>query len=677
MSQDPSSSDNSTVRLTEATIESVDTIQRGRRAPLFRLVAALLLACGVGAWIYTAATDDTTPVEVAEDDAIDVEADDSAESDEPSAGDEVSEPASSEMALDMGARMGAGPGAVVFDGGRFVALGYGPNGQTIRTSEDGLNWSESPITGLAQNSHIYHLTADKGVYAALVEQWDEGETEGFFGPEHGPKISIAHTTDLTTWTFTAIPQSSEDGIHTGVSGLALIDGDVVVVTQQYPAGPDEMKLLFEAGYLNDESVERYCGLRFTDDNVIQVQECSHEDFEEPDESRFVELEAQWNAATTDEERAAIEAELENLWGGPEGEVVAEIQPGTALHAELSDIYHGDHEADYRPTTTVLTGPLGEDLVASSLSTDGYVNSVVQSGGRVYMVITEGESGGTQMLASSDGRQWDEVIAPAGQAFGGELSAGGDSILFTMYEGESGPSLHISSDGGDTWAESILPSNLYGTHPMVVSGPAGYVAVLTGTGEPFEHGGPESMEVTRDGFTLTTRWGRESETITLTGQDGTVIYELPGEEMYGGDSKVVRTSPFSGTPTFLDPETGEELVTFTPEDFEASYQEMEQASSWVEPIFITEHYFSTDGLNWIPIEDLRLVVDQASAGISPVAVGDDEAIFAKHTWTEPDPSLFAFEEEGREPTEEEMNALEAWEMTAHEGAVEYIRIELGS
>lgn len=679
MSQDSSSTDCSAIPETDF-IESVETIQRGKRTPLFLFVGAVLLAGGVAARVYSASIDEPTPVEVAHDDATDLDAE-GGEADESSARDNSSEPAVGERAMDMaaGAMVGDVPGSVLFHDGRFVALGYGPNGQTIRTSDDGLSWSESRISGLGRNSHIYHLTAQHGVYAALVEQWNE-EGEGFFGSSNGPDISIAYTTDLESWTIKRIAKSTDDGVHTGGAGLALIDSDVVVVTQQYPVGPDEMRLLFQAGYLNEQNVDRYCGLRFTDDDIIQVQECNYEEFEEPDERLYVELEEKWNAATTDEERAAIEAELEGLWGGPEGEVVAEIQPGSTIHSELSSLYHGDRDDDFRPTTTVLTGPLDGELVATTLPTDGYVNSIVRSGDRLFMLITDGENGTARMLASSNGRQWDEMTAPAGTVFEGTLSAGGESLLFTAYEGEQGPGLNQSPDGGRSWTKSILPSDLYGAHPTIVSGPAGYVAVVTGTDEPFEYREPESMRVTKDGFTLTTTWDRdngEGESITLTGPDGNLIYKLSGEEMYGDDSEYVRTSPFSGTPTFLDPETGEDLVSFTHEDYESSYREREEAFSEVEPTYLTEHYFSSDGVSWTLIDDDRLAVDSRSAHTSPVAVGDDEAIFAKHTWVEPDPALFAFEEEGRDPTEEEMRALEMWELSAAEGSVEYIRIEFSS
>ena len=48
-----------------------------------------------------------------------------------------------------------------------------------------------------------------------------------------------------------------------------------------------------------------------------------------------------------------------------------------------------------------------------------------------------------------------------------------------------------------------------------------------------------------------------------------------------------------------------------------------------------------------------------------------------TWVEPPATLFAFEEDGREPTEAEEQTLEAWfSDNGGENAVEYIRVEVG-
>ena len=60
-------------------------------------------------------------------------------------------------------------------------------------------------------------------------------------------------------------------------------------------------------------------------------------------------------------------------------------------------------------------------------------------------------------------------------------------------------------------------------------------------------------------------------------------------------------------------------------------------------------------------------------MQPVGVGDDEAIFSITTYAEPDEELFAFEEEGREPTDEELEALELFD--GGSDSTEYIRIVL--
>jgi hypothetical protein len=201
--------------------------------------------------------------------------------------------------------------------------------------------------------------------------------------------------------------------------------------------------------------------------------------------------------------------------------------------------------------------------------------------------------------------------------------------------------------------------------------------LQGSLEPFEYPQEPTGEisVSRDGYTLTIDM-RDNGKMTLTGPDGAVIHTLSEEDMWGEGNAdgVVRTNPFTGTPTFLDPDTGEDLVSFTDEDFEAAWGSVED--DWVEPEYGMEILFSADGTTWTVIEDERLSFDENEGSVNPVAVGDDEIIFAKHTWNEPPAELFAFEEEGREPTGAEIEALEGWESQfAGDNAVEYIRVEV--
>ena len=60
--------------------------------------------------------------------------------------------------------------------------------------------------------------------------------------------------------------------------------------------------------------------------------------------------------------------------------------------------------------------------------------------------------------------------------------------------------------------------------------------------------------------------------------------------------------------------------------------------------------------------------------SIIAVGDDEILLETQTFLIPPPELFAFEEEGREPTEEEIAALN--EFFASEPASTTRRVPVG-
>ena len=58
------------------------------------------------------------------------------------------------------------------------------------------------------------------------------------------------------------------------------------------------------------------------------------------------------------------------------------------------------------------------------------------------------------------------------------------------------------------------------------------------------------------------------------------------------------------------------------------------------------------------------------------MGDDELIVGVYSWNQPPDELFAFEGEGREPTEEEIAALNEWESGGRGDSFDYFRIDLG-
>jgi hypothetical protein len=608
---------------------------------------------------------DSGPVEVAVDEDLNdgTPQDDAADSEEPSLPTTVAPTASRVGGEEL---MVEGPHGVIFDGERFVSLGHGPYGPSILTSDDGLDWTTTKITGLPGNAYVNRLVEHEGVFAVIGEQWDEATESGpLFGPS-APTFYLGYSSDLENWTFTEIPVASSDDSHPSVSGFGFTDAGVFVITQKYPTGPDEVRLLFEADILTETQLRNYCGLNFDPGDRIEVRLCTYdeEQYEETDDGRIDELEERWLAAETDDERDAIEAEIESMYHNESVEVIAVIEPGSQLHSELFALYHT--ESYGLPEGWVLSGPLDGPFTSSPLPFEGHIGNVIQVQDQHFVVVGN-ERGATTLFTTTDGADWSEISMPVGAE--GEVWGGGNVLLLRTYS-ENGTSLFTSHDAGASWETADIPTSLFNTYPEVTAGSAGLVAVVNGAVEPVDYPEPQAITVTRDGYSFTTNFAGEEEESVLTGPDGEVIYTLTPEEMYSDDSDKVRRTPFSGTPVFLDPDTGGVLVSFRPEDFEAAYSELERAE-YVEPDYATEAFFSTDGSDWVRLEDPDLTFE-ATGHLSLIAVGDAEAIFARHVG--PPAELFGFEEEGRDPTAQELDALEQWEMQPG-GRVQYIRVEL--
>lgn len=572
---------------------------------------------------------------------------------------------------------------VIFDGTRFISIGYSESGQTIRTSLDGIDWDERAFPGLPENSNVYRLAEHDGTVVAVVEQWQELEEAGdrlaeFFGPSEGPTQFLASSTDLETWTYTEIPPADQtDGIvYRSITGLALGDSGVVMFLQSHPEGENELRLLFDAGVLDSSTIERYCGVSFADSGDIDVQLCSHEE----DERMWIELEEAMNAAESDEERAEIERNFDETFVEPIPEIVATITSGDPLHEQLSSIYNGEQDL---PENIVISGPVSGPWAESSLPTAGYPSSVIELDGTFVGVIqrwdeslTE-DSVSTIVVRSTNGADWVQAgLLPSGSSE--RLVAVGSNLVALGGGGESGRlTTSISSDLGDSWSPGTLSTDLFGVYPQPTHGPAGIAVVLRGSTTPLrEYEVPQDIVLSKDGYTLTMNFSNEGSRAILAGPDGVEIYSLNEEDMYGDAAEgIVRMGRFSGTQTFLDPDTGVDLVAFGEEDFEEAYTEPEpEGSEYVEGM---EILFSADGQTWDPVIDSRLDIDLRQGDVRVIAVGDDEIIVAVSTWTEPPVELFAFEQEQRDPTEAEEQALNEWfESNGGGNNTEYLSIPVG-
>lgn len=572
----------------------------------------------------------------------------------------------------------------VFDGERFVALSSDGDGWMLRSSVDGLEWTEVPTAGLPDEGFMHQLLIEDGVLAGLMESYVDGE---------GVTSTLVSSTDGLTWTTADLPDAGENA-EAGISGLAISNGQAVMLRTIYDVGPDPIRSLVEAGILTEGQEEIFCGFGGLESGPetggpIEVLVCDYneENFTEPSQEEIDALAARYDAATTEEERNAVERELEELWGGGSTEVVATIEPGDPLYAEIVDTWFGAGEVDVAPNmdTSVLAGPLtGPFTVIAELPPEaGYYSGIVESGGALFMVAERYDdargTSNTRVLTSADGTSWAEAGAlPAGVS--GQLQPLGDALLLSGYDQQNGtPASFLSTDGAVTWSDATLDTGLFEPYTMYTNGPAGSVALTNGLLEPwedFEVAPPEfdRITLTVDGYNLDIPW--DSDAFTLTGPDGVVIFEFGEEELFSGDNPNVRENPISGTLTFLDPDTGEDLVTFTEEDWEAAYEEIEGPEfegTFEEPETGTQLHFSVDGQTWTELDMAPFGTLERNSNVSTVAVGDDEAVFVVTTWSEPPVDLFAFEMEGREPTPEEIDAIELWD--GGTDSVEYVRIPL--
>ncbi len=571
----------------------------------------------------------------------------------------------------------------VFDGERFVSLVNDGDEWALRTSVNGLEWAETPVEGLPDDGFIYNLIFSNGAFVSTIDTYDVDTGSS--------SQSVVSSTDGLTWTVAPLPDAGENA-EAGISGFVVLDDRVILVRNIYNTGPDPVELLIGAGILDENGREEFCGFDTTGERgPISVLVCSYEEFEEfgefegPTDEQIQELADRYDAATTDEERQAIEDELERLWGEPGNETAAVIEPGDPLYDEIYDLWFGPGTSG-EMSASLLAGPFaGPFAEVGSLPADSYLNGLTQIDSALFASLEsydDIEGNRTTILTSTDGAVWNEVSSPSG-VMGGSLQAAGDTLIFMAYSETGGTLTFVSTDGAQSWTEAPLETSLFESYTQFLSGEVGTVAFTSGLLEPFEDsfgfpGPAERPVLERDGFELEVDYN--VGTYTLRGPDGAEIYVVGEEELYGDDtSDAVRMNPISGALTWLDPETGEDLVTFTDDDWEAAYEEIDQVETefydggYEEPQQGFELQFSPDGTTWTELDASELIDVEPNTSVQPLAVGDDEVVISLTTYNEPPEELWAFEIEGREPTDAERDALQLWEATGPN--ISYVRIPL--
>jgi len=492
-----------------------------------------------------------------------------------------------------------------------------------------------------------------------------------------------------------------------VQGIAAVGDQVALLVQIEQGGDDEYQVLFEQGYLNEDSIDTYCFGNFEGDDFVGYA-CDYEDYEEAMEDEFVvdapEFVEDVVTATTlvipattlpprgddvaaDEEALIFESEaFDDAEIAVEEEEIFRLAPGDAGYDEIFEIYNSFE--DYAATAPiVMAGTVGGNFTATELPVEGYSSGLVGTDSGFAVLINDFELGTNVVLSSTDGVTWSQGAPVGAQGGVNGIIASGDRLLATVqtFDGiNDGIEAWVSDDLGNTWSSESIDSALFNAYGMPIAGPAGFALQLDGTTEPYEDNyvdpfeGIASLDIVKDGFTMTIDLG--NGTATLIGPDGAVIHESVEEGLFSEDiENVVRfDGRFGETITWLDPETGEDLVTITEDDVNAVFDEFynEEAfigleGDYVEPPRGNEIWFSADGANWTLLDATDVDFSNDGESYSSLAgVGDDEVLVHTETWVEPPEELFSFESEGREPTAEEADAMHAWYEQANDASIEW-------
>ena len=554
-------------------------------------------------------------------------------------------------------------GEAIFDGTQFASIGHGIDGPMLRTSTDGLTWDEQPVPDAPSGSLVSELLEFDGTYAAVIQPAPN------FDSTQSPTLLLTVSRDLETWTTTELPAVATNGRNVSLdSGLALGESGIVIpLLSQVPFRAIEEKFLVENGLLTNEDLPRYCGLG-QELSMLEVTLCDEDRFARPDAEETARFEQRWAEAETAQARAEVEAEFDVELSGRE--VVATVTPSDPLFDELSEIQAAAFSSDLQ--SLALVGPLDGPFTLVELPWDWFPSIVDVDGG---FVLRTRDGRDANIYSSADGLEWTRT-ATVENASGMSPVVLGDSLLgATIVDGES-TRIDRSIDGGTIWTSTELESSLHGGFPQLLTGPAGAVVFRRRTTEPTEP--PPALlpvSVRRDGFVLEKRPGKFAPA-TLTGPDGEVLHRLSSVELElsnGNIEGVVRSDPVDENPTFLDPVTGADLVTFTNQDFLDARAEFEEGL--VDRPATVEVLFSADGDVWTAVSDDRLV-SEAGTQLSPVAVTNSELIVARNTWTEPPGELVVFEAEGREPTYAQISEVWDWELSGGGNSFEFFAIELG-
>ncbi len=682
---------------------------------------AVVAALGFGGFAIANQLGDASEVAVAEstdDDSAQDEASQDESSEQEQATEAFDAPTDSaavavDTASDASFGFGFGTGEVVFADGEFVSLGHGPDGFEVSRSTNGTDWSSDAVVGLPANGSASLLAQTDSGWVTVVEIWpefDEDDSGFYFGPDPQPERFLGFSEDLITWTTSELPEPDlDEDSFAYVQGLGAVGDQIALLMQIEVGGQDELQILFEAGVLSEADLQNYCGGGFEGDDFVAYS-CNYDDYEEAMEDEFpvttttAPAIAEDTAFTTTTAPAITTTTVASVDIAPELEIIesefaeevveeeiARLSPGDPGYDELDQLWHGLNDFEM-PSPVVMAGTVDGGFTSTEIPASGYTNGLTStdSGFALLTVDYSSESGLPEVWSSRDGVTWKQsgAIVVDENSSVSSITGSGDLLLATgqSFDGtRNGVATWVSGDLGATWTAGAIDTALFDTYGTPIAGPAGFALQLDGSTEPYEDNyvdpldGVVSVDIVKDGYTMTIDLGNGSA--TLTGPDGVVIHESVNEEIIygsGGENIVRLEGRFGDTTIWLDPVTGEDLVTITSDDINSVFDEFyndfdrDVEEDFVEPPRATELWFSPDGETWTLLQ--REDVDFNQNGYSGLAgVGDDEVLIRTETWVEPPEELYAFEFENRAPTDAEIEALDVWSLENSQGSVEWTAV----
>lgn len=514
-------------------------------------------------------------------------------------------------------------GTIVVTNGEFVSLGRDATGLIIARSTDGIRWTTTAVSDAPDGASPRELTQTEDGWLAVFEIWPEVDASAnrYFSNGPQPQRLLATSPDLLTWDSVALPAFTELATaRSFVQGVAISDATVAVLGSVSIGEANERDILLSSGAATETELTNYCGTYEFLDGDFVAYSCAIE------EQMFDEI---------DEDELNVTSETTDL---TEFELLR-IGPGDVGFEPLN-VLAGFGQGGFDSVHVVLAGPFDGPFERTELDV-GDFNVFLAGSDQGFVAAGVGSIDRSQLIRSTDGVAWSEPQLIRNDYNLTDLAATQSRITAVgQISNDPAVAALVSEDFGQTWSESVLPMSLDFLDSNI--GPAGVSvrAVSQPIGE---------IEIEKDGFTMIV--DQATFDAGLLGPAGDVIFDVGTAHVLGFGSQdpaeSVRYVGELGEPdlVWLEPATGNDLVTFTFENFD-------EAQSSHPTVVETETWFSSDSVDWALLErSERSVADWS------LAVGNDGVLL--RTVSDPPANLLTFRLESRAPSSAEIAALEAW------------------